>query len=52
MIFLNSVELMSFLNDVLYDNLSEKLPEDIRGEIATYGLSCADKKFKKLFRIA
>ena len=46
MIFLNSVELMSFLNDVLYDKLREKPPEDIRVEIATYGLSFSDKKFK------
>lgn len=49
MIFLNSVELMSFLNDVLYDKLREKPPEDIRVEIATYGLSFSDKK---LFRRA
>nr|DAF29727.1 MAG TPA: CDP-alcohol phosphatidyltransferase class-II family protein [Bacteriophage sp.] len=46
MIFLNSVELMSFLNDVLYDKLREKPPEDIRVEIATYGLSFSDKKFE------
>lgn len=46
MIFLNSVELMSFLNDVLYDKLREKPPEDIRVEIATYGLSFLTKNLK------
>ena len=51
MIFLNSVDLMSFLNDVLYDKLREKPPEDIRVEIDTYGLSFSDKKFKKFSSI-
>lgn len=46
MIFLNSVELMNFLTDVLYEKLGRKEPEDIRVEIATYGLSFSDKKFE------
>ena len=48
MIFLNSVELMSFLNDVLYDKLREKAPEDIRVEIATYGLSFSSLSIDEL----
>ena len=48
MIFLNSVELMNFLTDVLYEKLGRKEPEDIRVEIATYGLSFSSLSIDEL----
>lgn len=43
MVFLNTNELMLFLNKTVEQKLSEKDPEDIKIEIATYGLSFSDR---------
>lgn len=44
MIFLTSIELFSFLNEVIDKKMEEKSPFDIDINISTYGISLCDRK--------